>query len=68
MTFGATYNTSSGTILISHKTPGLSLNVSHNNEDESFIIENKLKLDTRGLYEITGTPDSSVMPGNYLSS
>ena len=66
MIFGATYNTSSGTILISHKTPGLSLNVSHNNEDESFIIENKVrKLDTRGLYEITGTPDSSVMPGNY---
>ncbi len=43
VTFGATFNTSSGTILISHKTPGLSLNVSHNNENESFVIENRIR-------------------------
>ena len=60
MIFGATYNFS-GTILISHKTPGLSLKVSHNNEINHLLLKIKLKTRYAGLYEITGTPDSSVM-------
>ncbi|MBT7656087.1 MAG: hypothetical protein HN591_05425 [Flavobacteriales bacterium] len=70
--FTASYNTASGTILITQQTPGAPLAVSDLSINESFMIEDSVRvLDTRGLIEISGTPNSSVPIGNnpfFISS